>query len=47
MLQRDTSMFFDMFEFGTEAGISEENPLILRDDTVDDFRALCWVLYAL
>lgn len=33
-------------ETGTQ-GSSDINPVILVGDSADDFRALCWALYAL
>ncbi|KAF9483564.1 hypothetical protein BDN70DRAFT_873634 [Pholiota conissans] len=50
LLNRDASAFSDMFSLpqGNERtqGDADENPLVLYDD-VDDFRALCWIIYAL
>ncbi|CAA7262829.1 unnamed protein product [Cyclocybe aegerita] len=52
LLTRDSSVFADTFALPTDASLgepdsmSEENPLVLTDN-IDDFRALCWALYAL
>ncbi|KAF8204625.1 hypothetical protein BJ912DRAFT_2907 [Pholiota molesta] len=50
LLERETSAFSNMFNLpqgntGSQVN-SDENPLVLHDD-VNDFRALCWILYAL
>lgn len=52
MLSRDQSIFVDMFRFSsgpnsTLQNSTDEDPLILRGDTANQFRALCWVLHAL
>ncbi|KAJ7119487.1 hypothetical protein C8R44DRAFT_788178 [Mycena epipterygia] len=50
-LERDSSAFQTMFQLpqGTEKpqGTTDEDPIILTGDTVEEFRALCWALYAL
>lgn len=51
-LARDESMFIDMFRIPEPPSPNlqnntDEDPLILHNDTADQFRALCWVLYAL
>jgi hypothetical protein len=33
------------FKGNTNTGKTDEDPLILPDDA-DDFRALCWIMYA-
>lgn len=44
-----TSMFRDMFNItqGGSATPTDLEPIPLTDDTVEEFRALCWVVYAL
>ncbi|KAF9483568.1 hypothetical protein BDN70DRAFT_929091 [Pholiota conissans] len=50
LLDRDASAFSNMFSLpqGTEGtqGATDDDPLVLYDDA-DDFRALCWIIYAL
>ncbi|KAF9483565.1 hypothetical protein BDN70DRAFT_873637 [Pholiota conissans] len=50
LLERDASAFLNMFALPQDdestQSTSDEDPLILHDD-VDDFRALCWIMYAL
>ena len=50
MLSRDSSVFRDMFVLpggdNSLQGSSDEIPIFLQD-TVDDFRALCWLIYSL
>ncbi|KAK7460552.1 hypothetical protein VKT23_009272 [Stygiomarasmius scandens] len=54
ILSRDGSAFEGMFSLddhvplnGNKEGDSDENPIILHGDTPDEFRSLCWSLYAL
>jgi len=51
LLTQDSSAFVEMFslpqaETTLREGSSDSNPVVLVDD-VEEFRALCWVLYAL
>ncbi len=51
LLERDLSAFANMFsmpqgETALPHALTDENPLVLHDD-IDDFRALCWIIYAL
>ncbi|KAF9483577.1 hypothetical protein BDN70DRAFT_918313 [Pholiota conissans] len=50
LLERDASAFLNMFSMpqGNDPALanSDNDPLVLFDD-VDDFRALCWIIYAL
>lgn len=50
VLARDGSTFEGMFTLPKNnepvQGSSDDNPIVLYDDT-NDFRALCWALYAL
>lgn len=54
MLCRDSSVFNDIFKLPKfvkrneeSMGLSDERPLILGGDTVDQFRGLLWLLQAL
>ncbi|KAF5350861.1 hypothetical protein D9758_010521 [Tetrapyrgos nigripes] len=56
ILARDGSAFENMFSLdahvpsfsdSSREGCSDENPIVLHGDTPDEFRALCWSLYAL
>jgi len=45
-------MFSDMFSLPRQVGgvrdeTTDETPLPLNDDTAEEFRALCWIMYAL
>jgi hypothetical protein len=51
LLERDSSAFSNMFSMPQGDPLAcpcgtDENPLVLYDDP-DDFRALCWIIYAL
>ena len=52
LLTRDGSTFENMFTLPSNGGaietqgLSDDNPIVLHDDP-DEFRALCWALYAL
>ncbi|KAF8651948.1 hypothetical protein AX16_004591 [Volvariella volvacea WC 439] len=47
LLTQDSSMFETMFSLpNNEEGTSVTNPVTLQDN-IEDFRALCWILYAL
>ncbi|KAF8957023.1 hypothetical protein BDZ97DRAFT_139935 [Flammula alnicola] len=51
LLARDSSAFADMLNIPTgdkedSQAMTEENPLVLQDN-IKNFRALCWILYAL
>ncbi|TFK33929.1 hypothetical protein BDQ12DRAFT_669854 [Crucibulum laeve] len=52
LLASDHSAFADMFDIGDEGtlctleGDCDTNPLVLHD-TIEEFRALCWIYYAL
>ncbi|KAJ7730866.1 hypothetical protein DFH07DRAFT_968986 [Mycena maculata] len=51
LLERDSSAFETMFQLpqGMEKpqGSSDDDPIVLMGDTAEEFRALCWALYAL
>ncbi|KAJ7334735.1 hypothetical protein DFH08DRAFT_706917, partial [Mycena albidolilacea] len=51
LLEQDSPMFQTMFQLpqgGVEPqGLTDENPIVLVGDTVEQVRALCWALYAL
>jgi hypothetical protein len=51
ILQKEPSVFSDMFSLQTvdaiAEGFSDEKPLVLSGDTTEEFRALCWIMYAL
>ncbi|KAJ7902665.1 hypothetical protein B0H14DRAFT_2667109 [Mycena olivaceomarginata] len=51
LLERDSATFQTMFQLpqGAHApqGSTDEDPIVLMGDTVAQFRALCWALYAL
>lgn len=51
LLERDSATFQTMFQLpqGAHApqGSTDEDPIFLMGDTVAQFRALCWALYAL
>jgi hypothetical protein len=51
LLARDGSAFENMFTLPSDRGtspqgLSDDHPIVLYDDE-DEFRALCWALYAL
>ncbi|KAF9481105.1 hypothetical protein BDN70DRAFT_563680 [Pholiota conissans] len=50
LLVRDSSAFADMFSMpegsATQNMATDEDPIVLHD-TIDEFRALCWIIYAL
>lgn len=51
LLSRDGSLFSDMFAIPQgnleEDGSSDDNPLVLHGDTVQEFKSFLWSLYAL
>ncbi|KAJ6589088.1 hypothetical protein B0H19DRAFT_1102860 [Mycena capillaripes] len=51
LLERDSPIFQTMFQLpqGGEKpqGSTEEDPIVIVGDTVEQFRALCWALYVL
>ncbi|KAJ7902668.1 hypothetical protein B0H14DRAFT_1142428 [Mycena olivaceomarginata] len=51
LLERDSSTFQTMFQLpqgvSQPQGSTDEDPILLVGDTVAQFRALCWALYAL
>ncbi|KAJ7280350.1 hypothetical protein C8J57DRAFT_123943 [Mycena rebaudengoi] len=51
LLARDSSAFETMFQLpqGTQSpqGSTDVDPIVLTGDTTEEFRALCWALYAL
>ncbi|KAJ6482132.1 hypothetical protein C8R47DRAFT_584971 [Mycena vitilis] len=51
LLERDSPTFQAMFQLpqgGEQAqGSTDEDPIVLTGDTVEQFRSLCWALYAL
>ncbi|KAJ7186752.1 hypothetical protein C8R46DRAFT_1342063 [Mycena filopes] len=52
LLERDSAAIFQtMFELpqgvDTPQGSTDEDPIVLAGDTVEEFRDLCWALYAL
>jgi len=50
LFAQDDSTFVDLFslpqeELSTMEGSSDDNPIVLQGDKVEEFRALCWALY--
>jgi hypothetical protein len=49
LTEREHSLFRDMFNLPAESmkeGVDDTHPIVLPD-SADQFRSLCWLLYAL